>query len=667
MDNQNGNNEQGGQQPGSGKAGKHSGRFFGLWLIGLAVFFAGLVAALGNDPELHGGEAQQQAALLGLAAPEAGSGSLAGSGADPGYVFRNLQPQNSLSNPKISFDPRQEYILVGAGLQGFYQTVGNIGGVKPVWSFDLPEYAFEAQLVRRGITPSALVDGIRLEWELAAGSNAPQSGGIIKGEMQPGSDGISFTGVIPAEAFSGLDYSRSAVYNPYPVVTIRAFDAQSGALLAESALAVGIAPDFGCAHCHADSQYSILQTHDLRQGTTLEAQARSGQTVECRACHSGISANNALNGGLTAGVPDAEQGKYLPGSNLGLSAAVHAWHTPYLAGQGEAACLSCHTGLGLNAGKEDRPRRLLMRDLHQERGLSCVRCHGVLEEHSLSLLQAEKAAGQPLAEKAIKRIEQIERSGQILDSGQAGLADQTDPAEPVAAKNSDEIKARLPWVQQPDCAGCHDFRAKPHLETSSAFNKWTEADYGVLFGSRAENTGKLRCISCHGAPHAIYPAKNPVGEGRDNLPPQQYQGDPRVLGGEGNCAVCHTVAMPVSIHHNTVPRRFTRIHVPEGVTLYMPQVRFSHDAHIYVECMECHHMGHEDGQQLLCTAAGCHDQPQANAKAGSVDYRYFHNAFHDLDRSCNSCHESRQQQELPAGPTNCQGCHRAPSPLWSQK
>ena len=152
-----------------------------------------------------------------------------------------------------------------------------------------------------------------------------------------------------------------------------------------------------------------------------------------------------------------------------------------------------------------------------------MRCHGFMEDHSLALLKAEQEAGLPQAAKLMSGI--------------------TAREVPL-----DKIKGRLPWVQEPDCTSCHNFSEKPNLLTASAFNKWTPRSEGLsgLFSRRRDDMLMVRCIVCHGAPHAVYPARNPLADNLDNLPPLQYQQQASTLGSYGNCALCHGQPMDFS-------------------------------------------------------------------------------------------------------------------------
>lgn len=600
---------------------KYTRYALGAWVAGLALFMAVLIAALASAPTITApGEVKKR--LL----------RTRSDAFDPGYIIETLPEEGSVNVPAPEFSADDGYVLIGFGLQGFHQAFPE--GLP--WSIDLPEKVLEAQLIKRGNMPKVLTQGVKLSWELA--SESAENPGYIaftqsSGEMTPNEKNRSFSAAIEAT----VPLKRAGDFNPYQVIKLKAEDAASGEILAESAAVLAVSPGFGCAHCHAEAEYSIPALHDKANRTELEAQARLGETVYCKSCHMDLA---------------YEDGKYQGGFALSFSAAIHGWHTPFLKDRKGDACLTCHIGLGRQPAEPEekrakRPQALFMRGIHLTRGLSCVNCHGYMEDHSLALLQAENEAGQEFAAKSMGRI------------------------TPHSVKDLAEIKPRMAWVQEPDCTGCHDYRRKPVILEVSGFNRWTAPpdEYGrpTLFSARADYGGVMRCAACHGAPHAIYPARNPVAEDLDNIPPVQYQETAAPVGSGGNCAVCHTKSKKVPpIHHPVVQRSSRLLTLPESADLMMPLVRFSHAAHTPLEdCGTCHHTGHEDGKPLLCSSPGCHDLASEDEAPAGQDYSYFRQAFHGEMPSCNACHEARQRHGKPAGPTDCAGCHRAPSSLWN--
>jgi hypothetical protein len=90
----------------------------------------------------------------------------------------------------------------------------------------------------------------------------------------------------------------------------------------------------------------------------------------------------------------------------------------------------------------------------------------------------------------------------------------------------------------------------PQDENPSAFNQWVRGPAG-LYRTRADDAG-LMCEGCHGSTHAEYPATNAFHPDLDAIQPLQYQGTPGPIGGQGNCAVCHTEDMDAEFHHPNI-------------------------------------------------------------------------------------------------------------------
>ena len=143
-------------------------------------------------------------------------------------------------------------------------------------------------------------------------------------------------------------------------------------------MVVPVTTELGCKNCHggswsrdevmgisAQTALDILERHDRRHKTDHVAQAQSGRPVSCQSCHADPLQD-------AAGTPE----------QLSLSAAVHGFHANYLSDlKGAEACHLCHAGgpdsytasfRGAHAAQSDE---------------SCVRCHGTMEDHALSLLR----------------------------------------------------------------------------------------------------------------------------------------------------------------------------------------------------------------------------------------------------------------------------------------
>jgi hypothetical protein len=310
-------------------------------------------------------------------------------------------------------------------------------------------------------------------------------------------------------------------------VSIEAKDQASGQVLARTQAVVPVSSEMGCRNCHGGSwrvagvtgmspktAQDILTVHDRINRTNLKTQAQAGQPVRCVSCHGDVS-----------------QQAPGDGKRLSLSAALHGWHASYLTQRGAESCQSCHPESPQGATRA-------YRGLHREMGLDCISCHGPLEDLALGLLKAEEQAGKPRA-KALMA-----------------------PLKPRSVASQTEVTPRAAWINQPDCLHCHQDFQEPATSQLSAATKWT-AGQNALFSQRGDETG-LRCPSCHGSPHALYPAKNPYGQGRDVIQPVQYQKNALPLGADKNCRVCHTVDMDSEMHHpNSLrPPRSLSLEIP---------------------------------------------------------------------------------------------------------
>jgi len=387
-----------------------------------------------------------------------------------------------------------------------------------------PANDLQAQLVRRGEVPQVVTDSVTIRYrvepafanpaehvpfwdhvqanfgrDLAPGRGLAGHG--VEGTMDLEADRLTFT----AAAVPVVPYPDGGDYDPYPVFTVEARDAATGATLATTRMVAPVSTEMGCKRCHGgpwrnaagaglsdETARRVLVAHDRHARTDLLARAEAGEPRLCQSCH----ADPALN---AEGRPDL----------LSLSAAMHGFHANYLAGRGADACVMCHPA------SEDGATRCF-RGAHAG-SLACTDCHGTLEDHALSLLVAEDEAGKPGAARLMRHL------------------------RPRTVGTVDEIRGRRPWLDEPDCLTCHvDFQPP---ETMDAFNTWASED--GLFRRRAGQTGSVQCMACHGATHAVYPAR----DDHDNLQPLQYQQNRRPIGGDRSCWVCHTVDMDYPMHH----------------------------------------------------------------------------------------------------------------------
>lgn len=88
---------------------------------------------------------------------------------------------------------------------------------------------------------------------------------------------------------------------------------------------------------------------------------------------------------------------------------------------------------------------------------------------------------------------------------------------------------RTPWVDEPRCGSCHQVAGHEYEQT------------GVLYRDSVGHNG-VKCISCHGSPHAIGPSTN----ARDNIQAIALQGH---AGPISKCTVCHTSTPDDSFNH----------------------------------------------------------------------------------------------------------------------
>lgn len=91
------------------------------WLAALALFLIWLGWVLFSTSPIEG--KAEKPSLPGVAQ------------SDPGTVLDTLPAKGSLTTPNMPFTASQEYVLTGAGLQGFYQT----SAPNDVWTLSYPE------------------------------------------------------------------------------------------------------------------------------------------------------------------------------------------------------------------------------------------------------------------------------------------------------------------------------------------------------------------------------------------------------------------------------------------------------------------------------------------------------------------------------------------------
>jgi cytochrome bd-type quinol oxidase subunit 1 len=447
------------------------------------------------------------------------------------FEFSDFTPSEE-SHTVPPFNPlKDEYVLLVWNDLGMHCLSDN----DKYFVFLPPANTLNAQLFRRGDKPALITKGVKLLYEVEAPYQNPEkhvrfwefADKIFGAKLKPGV-GLAGKGVIgefdakgnyfAADLIPVTPYRDNMSYNPYPIFTIKAVDETSGSVLMETKAVAPNSTEMGCRNCHGggwrvdnvsgvsdETAINILAIHDKYEKTNLLADAEAGNPKLCQSCH----ADPALG---AAGQPGI----------LNFSSAMHGFHANYLKDLYDDACNMCHPS---------RPggNTLCMRGRHAEVGLTCVECHGKIEDHALALLKNEQSIGKASANRLM-----------------ANLA-------PTVVEDVSKVVARMPWLNEPDCKSCHpNFNIANDGWEGTAFNKWA-AGFDALYRNRTDNHG-VRCIACHGSTHAIYPATNVYDADRDNIQPLQYQKVAGTIGTERNCKVCHIKEMTTNGHHRNMLR-----------------------------------------------------------------------------------------------------------------
>lgn len=391
--------------------------------------------------------------------------------------------------------------------------------------------------------------------------------------------------------------------NAYSMMCVRVSGRSSGKVLSDLDIVVPASCEMNCASCHVtgqdgasdwhaatynvkfsanpdptvQSRENILLLHDGINGTDLF----NNRPVLCAGCHY----SHALD--LTGSGPSAIQKTHKP-----LSLAMHSHHgktldhtlpttdnPPILPENGAASCYSCHPGGVTNC----------LRGAMSAQRIVCQDCHGGL----------------------------LAVGGEFkLTNGQT----------------------RRPWMDMPKCQSCHTgdvlynvggtFARKVAYDPADpaatpltpAITRFAE-NKDTLFRNSSGHYG-VACESCHGSPHAEWPAQNP--KANDNLTAIQLQGH---TGPIAECGVCHTGGMGANL---SGPHGLHNVNSSAWMT--------GHKKYYYQDpnlCRSCH------GQKLEGTAL---------ARAG--DDRKLQKTVHSTVKikiaqgtmvSCALCHGTRYQ------------------------
>jgi len=392
-------------------------------------------------------------------------------------------PESGVAVP-APFEPdTAKYALVAWADQGmrFYAQSDK-------WTLLPPGNKIRAQLVLRGDGPEIITENVKMSYDVEPGFE----GDNLAGSMAKYEDDGRFEVRLKVRPY------MNGKFNPLPTATIEA-RSMDGEVLATTRLTVPTSDQMGCRNCHGGdwahdgsgiataTAENVLAVHDRMNNTNHVERAEKGPIL-CVECHD-----------------DPAQNAEGAGNRPNLSSAIHGVHAVFLAGRDAGdSCLMCH------------PRNTL-RGQHDEAGLSCNNCHGMIEDHAISLLKAEKAKGKEGVDRLLALI------------------------VPRTMGNQAAINPRTPWENEPACLTCHVDYDTP--ETTNAFNTWVE-DPKRLYAVSRDELDAVNCAACHGSPHAIYPAND-----RDNVQPLQYMNTAQSLGADGSCTVCHIEDMEDAAHH----------------------------------------------------------------------------------------------------------------------
>ena len=422
------------------------------------------------------------------------------------------------------------------------------GGILP------PFNTVWAQVIKRGNPPRIVTEGIKVTYTFPNFEHPEKqipefwehSEQIWGKKLEPGI-GLAGKGTsgemdvrgnaFVAEGIPLVPFDDQGDFNPYPVAHIKVVDEQTGKGLGETRSVAPLSVESGCGMCHggqakdgskfltAETWLNILAVHDSLSGTNLREEALNGHPAACAACH----ADPAV------GAPGKE-------GVLNLAAAMMGWHAQFIEDEGTPnTCGVCHpsaigksktnpTGAvkvmrAVEFGKwtEVYPsnRTSCYRDVMAGYGISCQQCHGTMAQQGASLLAATPE--HPSAQKLL-----------------AALEPKLNGRKPVP---------RTPWLQEPDCLGCHVGYSKSYQNISS-YGRWVEGFDKLYRNSRVFG---VYCEACHNSTHSLWGTIHVVSEEvyqADNYQPLKYQGIAAPIGARGNCDVCHTVVPKGDMHKN---------------------------------------------------------------------------------------------------------------------
>jgi len=318
-----------------------------------------------------------------------------------------------------------------------------------------------------------------------------------------------------AEGIPITPYNDDKSKNYYPLVKVKAKDS-SGKVLAEVETVLPVSDEMDCKRCHAtnsdaaakptkgwvamadaekDYKFNILRLHDQAHPNAVSDNAAA-------LANKGYEYNtNGLEATATSGVPilcvACHKSNALPNVGLGLKSLTQAIHS-------------------LHAQVTDPLTKLKLNDSTNRN--SCYACHPGSDTECLR--GAMGSAKNP------------DGSSQMECQSCHGKMDAVGNAH------------REGWLEQPNCQACHHDGVQETnaidpktntlrqvVDSRFATNPNTPAT-GTSLYRYSKGHGDLQCEACHGATHAIYPAKP-----ADNLVSIAIQGH---SGTVAECSACHT-------------------------------------------------------------------------------------------------------------------------------
>ena len=351
-------------------------------------------------------------------------------------------------------------------LLAWRNTSGNGRLKSPVFASALDHRQWiEASLVLKGEYPEVVMEGVDLIVTVS-GQSSPMAFDDDSGLWRVDALSGRFDGRVLVRAVQGGETLNEVVLPPEP---------ESSA---------------GCFHCHGgeadpsglseSTARNILAAHDKNSSTSFVAQANMGQSITCNQCHTG--------------------------SRPSPSAALHGWHTPYMADKGDRSCLFCHS-----SGPNQPPAFFSGR---HGKSMGCTPCHGSLGEHSASLLKPYAGAEADLLKK---------------------------PLGPMAVGAT----PRGAYTQVPDCLSCHEDFGPATLGQSASMTAGPEDRFSAM----NDGMDALACAACHGRAHELVPSSRK----ESNAQGIAYMKSPGVMGSV-TCTVCHAEEMEDEGHHDGMLR-----------------------------------------------------------------------------------------------------------------